>query len=113
MLEHITEYAHDTAWRRRGLSALLGVCAALALPPVYMLLLLVPAFSGLALLVIYAKTGRQAFLDGWWWGLGYFTAGLYWICISLYVEPEKFAWLTPFALFGLPSILGIYTGIVT
>lgn len=113
VINTIIEACHYTAWRRRGLAALLGVCATLAQPPVYMLLLLIPSFSGLALLVVHAGSKRQAFLDGWWWGLGYFTAGLYWICISLYVEPEKFAWLTPFALFGLPSVLGIYTGLVT
>jgi len=92
---------------------LFGLCAAAALPPFYILPLLVPAFAGLFLLVHHAASRRQAFMDGWWWGLGHFTAGLYWICISLYVEPEKFAWLTPFALFGLPSVLGVYTGLVT
>jgi apolipoprotein N-acyltransferase len=100
-------------WRRRGLTALLGICAAAALPPFYLLPLLIPAFSGLFLLVRHAPTRRQAFSDGWWWGLGHFTAGLYWICISLWVEPDKYAWLTPIALFGLPSVLAIYIGLVT
>jgi apolipoprotein N-acyltransferase len=100
-------------WRRRGIAVLLGVCAVGALPPFYVLPLLVPAFSGLFLLVHTAAGKRQAFSDGWWWGLGYFTAGLYWICISLWVEPATFAWFTPFALFGLPSILAIYIGLVT
>ncbi len=90
----------------------LGALSALALPPFYLLPLLIPSFSGLYLLIRDSR-GCQAFLDGWWWGFGFFTAGLYWICISLYVEPEKFAWLTPFALFGLPSVLAIYTGLVT
>jgi apolipoprotein N-acyltransferase len=99
-------------WRRCLLAALLGIMAALALPPLYLLPLLVPAFSGLFLLLREAKTLRQAFFDGWWWGLGHFTAGLYWMCISLYVEPEKFAWLTPFALLGIPSVVAIYTGTV-
>lgn len=98
-------------WRRRGLAMLLGLFSALALPPLYLLPLLIPSFSGLFLLICGAGNKKQAFMDGWWWGLGYFTAGLYWICISLYVEPEKFAWLTPFALFGLPSVLAIYAGI--
>ncbi len=91
----------------------MGICAAVALPPLYGLPLIIPAFAGLFLLVQGASSRRQAFLDGWWWGLGYFVAGLYWICISLFVEPEKFAWLTPFALFGLPSVLAIYIGLVT
>lgn len=101
-----------TGWKRYALASLLGVCSTFALPPLYLLPLLIPSFSGLLLLSRNATHNRQAFFDGWWWGLGHFTAGLYWICISLYVEPDKFAWLTPFALFGLPSILGIYTGLV-
>ncbi len=92
---------------------LLGALATAALAPVFILPLLIPAFSGLFLLVSNASTRRQAFWDGWWWGLGHFATGLYWICISLYVQPEKFAWLTPFALFGLPSVLAVYTGLVT
>jgi apolipoprotein N-acyltransferase len=100
-------------WQRRSWAIFFGICAAAALPPIYLLPLLFPSFTGLFLLAYASPTHRQAFLDGWWWGLGYFTAGLYWICISLYVEPEKFAWLTPFALFGLPSILAIYVGLVT
>ncbi len=101
-----------TGWRRWLLAALFGVMATLALPPLYILPLLIPAFSGLFLLLWNAKTLRQAFGDGWWWGLGHFTTGLYWMCISLYVEPEKFAWMTPFALFGIPSVAAVYTGLV-
>ena len=100
-----------TGWKRRFFASFLGALAALALPPIYLLPLLIPAFSGLFLLIRNAKNTRQAFWTGWWWGLGYFTVGLYWICISLFVEPEKFAWLTPFALLGLPSILAIYIGV--
>lgn len=106
-------WLHSQGWRRRLLAALYGALATLALPPFFILPLLIPAFSGLFLLVLHAKSKRQAFLDGWWWGLGHFATGLYWICISLFVEPEKFAWLTPFALFGLPSIVAIYIGLVT
>jgi apolipoprotein N-acyltransferase len=102
-----------TPWRSRLLAVLLGLCGVLALPPFYAIPLLIPAFSGLFLLTIAVPTARKAFGCGWWWGIGYFTPGLYWICISLYVEPEKFAWLTPFALFGLPAALSLHTGLVT
>src|SRR5579871_996757 len=112
-LSLVTHLATSTGWRRRGLAALLGTCATAALPPLYLLPLLIPSFAGLFLLVYYAPTRRQAFFDGWWWGLGYFVTGLYWTCISLWVEPEKFAWLTPFALFGVPSVLAVYIGLVT
>jgi len=106
------EWLHNiTGWKRRFFASFLGALAALALPPIYLLPLIIPAFSGLFLLIQTSKTVRNAFWAGWWWGLGYFIVGLYWICISLFVDPEKFAWLTPFALFGLPSILAIYIGV--
>lgn len=110
---HIQRLITLTGWRRRGLLIVLGACAALALPPFYALPLLIPAFAGLFLFVHYTSTPKQAFFTGWWWGLGHFTVGLYWTCISMWIEPEKFAWLTPFALLGLPSILSIYIGLVT
>jgi len=94
-------------------ATLAGMLAALTLPPLYLVFLLFPAFSLLYLLINQPISKRKAFFTGWWWGMGYFTPSLYWICISLYVEPEKFAWLTPFALLGLPSILGIYIGLAT
>ncbi|HEU5047011.1 MAG TPA: apolipoprotein N-acyltransferase [Rickettsiales bacterium] len=110
MWENIAAY---TGWRRNLTLMVLGAFSAAALPPVYALPLLIPSFAGLFLMVRKAVSLRRAFWDGWWWGLGYFTLGLYWICISLFVEPDKFAWLLPFTLFGLPSVLGIYIAIVT
>jgi len=97
--------------KRWGIALLLGIMAALTLPPVYLYPLLIPAFSGLLLLSLYARSGRAAFATGWWFGFGYFTVGLYWMAISMLVEPEKFAWMIPFALFGMPSVLAIYYGL--
>lgn len=110
---HLPDLSRLTPWRSRLLAVLLGLCGVLALPPFYAIPLLIPAFSGLFLLTDVAPSPRKAFGCGWWWGIGYFTPGLYWICISLYVEPEKFAWLTPFALFGLPAVLSLHFALVT
>ncbi len=51
---------------------------------------------------------RQAAILGFCYGFGYFFAGIYWISISLLVDAEKFAWLIPFALTLLPSVLALY-----
>ena len=34
---------------------------------------------------------------GWWFGFGYFLAGLWWLGAAFLVDADKFAWLLPFA----------------
>jgi apolipoprotein N-acyltransferase len=100
-------------WRRLGLSAALGVLAAAALPPVHALPVLPIAFAGLLWLLDGCSTRRGAFALGWSFGFGHFVAGLYWVSESLLIEPEKFAWLIPFAVSCIPAYLALYTGAVT
>lgn len=56
---------------------------------------------------------RPAFLDGWWWGFGFFIASLVWIGEAFLVEAEKFAWAIPFAITLMPAGLAIFTGATT
>lgn len=86
----------------------LGMCATLALPPFFILPLLMVSYAGLLRVISGAHNLRRAFADGWWWGLGYFITGLYWICISLLVDVAKFGWLIPFTLLGLNGIIALY-----
>lgn len=97
-----------TGWRRNLLAFILGICATLTLAPFYLFPLIIPAYAGLFLLVGNAASRRRAFADGWWWGWGFFISGLYWFCIALLTDAEKFAWAIPFALFGLNAIIAIY-----
>ena len=46
---------------------------------------------------------------GWWFGFGYFLAGLYWIGIAFLVDAQTFGWLMPFAVAGLPAGLALFT----
>ncbi|PKU23326.1 apolipoprotein N-acyltransferase [Telmatospirillum siberiense] len=105
--------AHQHGWRRRGLAVLLGVLAALALPPIHALPLLWIAFPGLILLLDGGSGGRQAFTDGCWFGFGHFSLGLYWISYALLVDPVRFGWLVPVAVFGLGGLLGLFVGAAT
>ncbi len=98
-------------WRRALLAIGLGAAATASLPPVQLLLLLVPAFAGLALLVDGAGSARRAFLAGWWFGVGHFASGLYWVSHALLVDAAKFAWMIPFALTALGAGLGLFTGL--
>jgi apolipoprotein N-acyltransferase len=103
--------AQLSGWRRNSVAFICGIMATLTLPPFFIVPLIIPAFTGLYLLLHGAPNSRRAFKDGWWWGWGFYITGLYWFCIALLTEPEKFAWAIPFALFGLTGVIAIYTGV--
>ncbi|MFI4989242.1 MAG: apolipoprotein N-acyltransferase, partial [Alphaproteobacteria bacterium] len=95
-------------WRRYGLAAVLGVLAALALPPFYLTPLIVPAFTGLLWLDDGSRSWRHAAALGWCFGFGFLLAGLYWVGISMTVDLARFGWMIPFATGGLSGGLALY-----
>jgi apolipoprotein N-acyltransferase len=50
-----------------------------------------------------------AAMSGFWFGLGYFVPGLYWIGYAFLVDAPTFAWLMPFAVLGLPAYLALFS----
>lgn len=84
-------------WRRILTALGLGALAVLALPPVYFIPALIPAFTGFAWLLESDSRARTALASGWWFGMGYFTAGFYWVANALLTKPEEFGWLAPVA----------------
>ncbi|MDP6786410.1 MAG: apolipoprotein N-acyltransferase [Rhodospirillales bacterium] len=100
-----------SGWRRRAAAAGFGVLAAAALPPLHLVVLLVPAFMGLLWLTEGTRRWSTTFAVGWWFGFGHFVAGLYWIAFALLVEADKFAWMIPFAVFGLAAIMAVFPGL--
>jgi apolipoprotein N-acyltransferase len=100
-----------SGWRRHLASAVLGMLAAAALPPVDLVPLLVPAFSGLLWLSYGCRGSGQAFRLGWSFGFGFFLLGLYWISAALFTDIASFWWLVPFAFFGFPAAFGVFSGI--
>jgi apolipoprotein N-acyltransferase len=103
-------FTSQQTWKRMLLVLVLGMIATTALPPVHIIFLLIPAFSGLLFLTQRAKGVWDAFWLGWWFGLGHFTTGLYWIAYALGVDLTSFAWLIPFTVLGLPAYFSIYSG---
>ena len=112
-----TRLAHSIVlawgWRRSLVAFLAGASSAVALPPVEFW----PApFITFPILVwlIDGSAGRwsgivAAATIGWWFGFGYFLAGLYWIGNALLVDAKMFGWLLPFAIIGLPALLALFT----
>ena len=111
-LEHIAGWLERRRGvARLGLAALLGVLAVGALPPLYIVPLIIPALTGLLWLLRGATIRRGAFAAGWAFGFGYFAAGLYWVTHALLTDPEKFGWMAPFAVPALAAGLAIFIGL--
>ena len=100
-----------SGWRRLALAAGLGLLAAVALPPVHAIVLLVPAFIGFLWLIDGSGGWRGAFAAGWWFGFGHFAAGLYWIANALLVDAAQFGWMVPFAVGGLAAVVGLFPAV--
>jgi apolipoprotein N-acyltransferase len=102
-------------WRRRFYAAGLGVCAALALPPLGLVPLAFAAFAGLLLLLQSDDPAKRfaGFASGWWFGFGLHVFGLYWIANALLIEWERVGWMIPFAVFGLSGFLAAFIGVAT
>jgi apolipoprotein N-acyltransferase len=107
-------------WRRRGIAFFSGAISALAMPPFFIFPVLWITLPILVWLidgaVAESKSGRirrigPAFTIGWWFGFGYFLAGLWWVGNAFLVEADEFAWLLPAAVVLLPAGLAILWGI--
>jgi apolipoprotein N-acyltransferase len=93
-----------------------GAASTLALAPINLWPVMFATFPALVWLLDGAGATRwggigAAFAIGWWFGFGYFVAGLYWIGSAFLVDAKTFGWLLPFALTGLPAYLAVYTGV--
>ena len=82
-----------------------------AFAPFYVVVIAFFSFPYLYKKLAAAKSGKQAFWHGWWFGFGHFVFGLYWISNSLLVD-LRFAWLIPFAVSLIPSAAAIFIGLV-
>ena len=97
--------------KRLGGALFLGLLTALAMPPVHVVPVLVPAFVGLVLLLDTAGGWRQGLFLGWVFGFGFFAGGLYWITEAFLVDIERFGWMAPFALVFGAGALAIETAV--
>lgn len=111
-----------SGWRR-GLAAFAaGALATFAQPPYDFFAVSFIAFPVLVWLIDGAvgavghgrlRRALPAALVGWWFGFGYFVAGLWWIGAALLVDAEQFAWALPLAVLGLPAFLAVFYGFAT
>jgi apolipoprotein N-acyltransferase len=100
-------------WKRAGIALLAGALSSLAMAPFNAWPVPFLTFPVLVWLIDGAGGGRlhglpAAAMAGWWFGLGYFVPGLYWIGNAFLVDAPTFAWLMPFAVLGLPAYLALF-----
>ena len=101
-------------WKRAAIALIAGALSALAMAPFNAWPVLFLTFPVMVWLIDGAGAGRlrgvpAAAMAGWWFGLGYFVPGLYWIGYAFLVDAPTFAWLMPFAVLGLPAYLALFT----
>lgn len=106
-------------WRRSLVAFLAGALAVLAQAPYDFFAVCFVSFPVLVWLIDGATEGPRrwalgqllpAFGIGWWFGFGYFLAGLWWIGGAVLVEAESFAWALPLAVLGIPLLLAFFYG---
>ena len=101
-------------WKRAAIALVAGAVSALGMAPFNAWPVLFLTFPLAVWLIDGAAAGRwrgvpAAAMSGFWFGLGYFVPGLYWLGYAFLVDAQTFAWLMPFAILGLPAYLALFT----
>lgn len=113
----VTHIAHAImladGWRRVAIAFIAGAASALAMAPINAWPVLFITFPVLVWM-IDGSAGRSggmlsAATAGWFFGFGYFIAGVYWVGYAFLVDAKTFGWLLPVAVGGLPAYLALYT----
>ena len=106
-----------SGWRRRLSPSVAAQPARSAMPPFAFSARIMVAFPWLCRLIdraaaehpiLGARAVWSAATAGWWWGFGYFVAGLWWLGAAFLVEADLFAWALPFGVLGLPAVLACF-----
>jgi apolipoprotein N-acyltransferase len=107
-------------FQRRLLALIAGAVATFSLAPFHIFPVLFISISVLIWLLDGAAPQvdrpwflRQlpAFITGWWFGFGYFLAGLWWLGAAFLVDAEVFVWALPIAVLVFPAALALLWGL--
>ena len=103
--QSVSRLAALTGRRADLAAAALGALSALALPPVYLLPVLLIAVPGLLLLIDRAPSVGVAARLGFWFGFAHHLIGLYWVTEAVLIEADRYWWLVPLAVPALAAVL--------
>ncbi|MGI6245989.1 MAG: apolipoprotein N-acyltransferase [Pseudochelatococcus sp.] len=89
-----------------------GALGALAMPPFGLWPVLFISFPAAVWLIdgaVRRGGARAAAVLGWWFGFGFFLAGLWWLGAAFLVDADEFLWALPLGVIGLPAGLALFT----
>jgi apolipoprotein N-acyltransferase len=102
---------HPTGWRADLAAAGCGILAALALPPLTLVPLLLIAIPGLLALIGSTKGMAGAARRGFVFGLAHHLVGLYWVTNAILVQAAEFWWAVPLAVPLLAAFLSLFIAV--
>lgn len=95
---------------RVAVAALLGAVAPLGQAPYDQPLVMLLVFSLAFVLMRRQSRRNDAALIGWAFGVGYFSVALIWIIEPFQIDPDRHAWMAPFALVFMSMGLALFWG---
>jgi apolipoprotein N-acyltransferase len=117
LIQRAADWVSDLqGWRRAAVAVLAGAFSVLAFAPVHAWPVLFVTFAVLLWLLDDYRTShedlrlrlRASAVTGFWFGFGFFLAGLYWTAEAFLVEPWRHGWLIPFVLTTLPGGMALF-----
>jgi apolipoprotein N-acyltransferase len=111
MRHHLGSLAHWAQAWPKVTAAILGGISLFAFAPFFFWPCLFVSLCGLFWLIEDRRSSVRLFLIGWWFGLGHFTGGLFWLANA--VKVAGMWYVMPLAAVGLPAGLAIFSGLAT
>lgn len=90
------------------LASLCGMAAVAALPPYFCFPILFVVWAVFFKLLQRARSHKQAFAIGYWFGFGFFAVGFSWITQALAIDLPRLGWLIPPALVAGGLFFGFF-----
>ncbi len=101
---------HITGWRGRGLCAALGAAAVLGQAPFHIWPITIGALALLLARLKAVQSTRAGFGTAFWFALGYFLVGTYWIGSAFIARGPQFIPLMVPMVAGLGGVLALFWG---
>ena len=102
-----------TGWPRRTLALLAGSVAVLAMAPLFITPAMLISLVCLAWLVDGSRRVGEAFGAGWWWGVGWFLCGSYWVFNPFLKDSGGLLWMTPLIAVAVSAVPALFLGVAT